>query len=238
MEVSLPLCRGGALGRARGRGNPLWRGRPIAKCSRALVPTALKVANNDHFGSKPPKPPPPFDPSRDLAVNGLLEWRAVARVLNGRLLVSNAARYLMRAGGKLDAAQATALLAETRAALLTIKPAYDRGIAWAQANVPTAPSRRVGALTLPDGARPISNGRLIAGFSRVACPNDPRNAALASARNRCLEFVATAGRSDGEQNSRYGTSRKAAPGPTSGFGQRSRRRPTIIGAALRPSLLR
>jgi hypothetical protein len=125
------------------------------KCSRALVPTALKVANNDHFGSKPPKPPPPFDPSRDLAVNGLLEWRAVARVLNGRLLVSNAARYLMRAGGKLDAAQATALLAETRAALLTIKPAYDRGIAWAQADMPTPPSGRVGALTLPDGARPI-----------------------------------------------------------------------------------
>jgi hypothetical protein len=61
----------------------------------------------------------------------------------------------MRAGGKLDAAQATALLAETRAALLTIKPAYDRGIAWAQADMPTAPSGRVGALTLPDGARPI-----------------------------------------------------------------------------------
>ena len=58
----------------------------------------------------------------------------------------------LQASGKVDAAQATALLADTRAALLTIKPAYDRVIAWAQANLPTAPSGRVGALTLPDGA--------------------------------------------------------------------------------------
>lgn len=58
----------------------------------------------------------------------------------------------LQASGKVDAAQATALLADTRAALLTIKPAYDRVIAWAQADLPTAPSGRVGALTLPDGA--------------------------------------------------------------------------------------
>ncbi len=58
----------------------------------------------------------------------------------------------LRTGGTLDAAQAAALLADTRAALLTIKPAYDRVIAWAQADLPTAPSGRVGALTLPDGA--------------------------------------------------------------------------------------
>jgi uncharacterized protein (DUF885 family) len=58
----------------------------------------------------------------------------------------------LQAGGKLDAAEAAALLADTRAALLTIKPAYDRVIAWAQADLPSAPSGRVGALTLPDGA--------------------------------------------------------------------------------------
>lgn len=58
----------------------------------------------------------------------------------------------LQGGGTLDAAQAAALLADTRAALLTIKPAYDRVIAWARADLPTAPSARVGALTLPDGA--------------------------------------------------------------------------------------
>ena len=58
----------------------------------------------------------------------------------------------LQTGGKVDATQATALLADARAALLTIKPAYDRVIAWAQADLLTAPSGRVGALTLPDGA--------------------------------------------------------------------------------------
>ena len=58
----------------------------------------------------------------------------------------------LQAGGKLDAAAAATLLADTRAALLTIKPAYDRVIAWAQADLARAPSGRVGALTLPDGA--------------------------------------------------------------------------------------
>lgn len=58
----------------------------------------------------------------------------------------------LQAGGRLDAATAVTLLADTRAALLTIKPAYDRVIAWAQADLARAPSGRVGALTLPDGA--------------------------------------------------------------------------------------
>ena len=58
----------------------------------------------------------------------------------------------LRAAGSVDPTQAAALLADTRAALLTIKPAYERVIAWAQADLPTAPSGRVGALTLPDGA--------------------------------------------------------------------------------------
>ncbi|MBW6522771.1 DUF885 domain-containing protein [Sphingomonas sp. RHCKR47] len=58
----------------------------------------------------------------------------------------------LKDGGKVTAAEATTLLADTRAALLTIKPAYDRVIGWAEADLPTAPSGRVGALTLPDGA--------------------------------------------------------------------------------------
>jgi uncharacterized protein (DUF885 family) len=58
----------------------------------------------------------------------------------------------LQAGGKVTAPEAAALLADTRAALLTIKPAYDRVIGWAQADLPTAPSGRVGALTLPNGA--------------------------------------------------------------------------------------
>ena len=58
----------------------------------------------------------------------------------------------LQAAGTVDATQAGALLADTRAALLTIKPAYDNVIAWAQADLPIAPSGRVGALTLPDGA--------------------------------------------------------------------------------------
>ena len=58
----------------------------------------------------------------------------------------------LQASGKVDTAEAAKLLADTKAALLTIKPAYDRVIAWAQADLSTAPSGRVGALTLPNGA--------------------------------------------------------------------------------------
>jgi uncharacterized protein (DUF885 family) len=58
----------------------------------------------------------------------------------------------IQASGKITAAEAQALLDDTRAALLTIKPAYERVIAWAQGDLPTAPSGRVGALSLPDGA--------------------------------------------------------------------------------------
>jgi len=58
----------------------------------------------------------------------------------------------LRTAGKVTAAEAEALLADTRAALLAIRPAYERVIAWAQADLPTAPGGRVGALTLPGGA--------------------------------------------------------------------------------------
>jgi uncharacterized protein (DUF885 family) len=58
----------------------------------------------------------------------------------------------LKSSGKITAAEADTLLAETRAALLTIKPAYARVIAWAQADLPSAPSGRVGAISLPNGA--------------------------------------------------------------------------------------
>ena len=54
--------------------------------------------------------------------------------------------------GKLPRTEADALLAEARAAILNLKPAYDRVIVWAKGNLPTAPSGKVGALTLPGGA--------------------------------------------------------------------------------------
>lgn len=57
----------------------------------------------------------------------------------------------LQAAGKVTAPQAEALLAEARAALLTIRPAYQRVIAWAQNDLATAPSGRVGAITLPNG---------------------------------------------------------------------------------------
>jgi uncharacterized protein (DUF885 family) len=58
----------------------------------------------------------------------------------------------LKSGGKVSAAEADALLAETRTALLSIKPAYERVIAWAKSDLPTAPSGRVGMISLPGGA--------------------------------------------------------------------------------------
>ena len=55
-------------------------------------------------------------------------------------------------GGKATQAQADALLADTRASLLAMKPGYQRVIAWANSELPTAPSGRVGAISLPGGA--------------------------------------------------------------------------------------
>ena len=57
----------------------------------------------------------------------------------------------LQSGGKVTAAEAQALLADARTALLSIRPAYQRVIAWAQGDLATAPSGRVGALTLPEG---------------------------------------------------------------------------------------
>lgn len=53
--------------------------------------------------------------------------------------------------GKLPQAEADALLEEAKAAILATQPAYARVIAWAEASLPTAPSGKVGALTLPGG---------------------------------------------------------------------------------------
>ena len=58
----------------------------------------------------------------------------------------------LQKAGKVSAAEAEALLADTRAALLSIKPAYERVIAWAESDLPAAPGGRVGAGSLPGGA--------------------------------------------------------------------------------------
>ncbi len=61
------------------------------------------------------------------------------------------------AAGTLRRAEADALLAEARAAILALKPAYGRVIDWAVASLPTAPSGRVGAGSLPGGAAYYAN---------------------------------------------------------------------------------
>ena len=53
---------------------------------------------------------------------------------------------------KVTQAEADALLADTKAALLEMKPGYDRVIAWANSELPKAPSGRTGAISLPGGA--------------------------------------------------------------------------------------
>ena len=58
----------------------------------------------------------------------------------------------LEASGKVTKAEGDALLADTRAALLGLKPAYGRVISWASAELPGAPSGRVGAISLPGGA--------------------------------------------------------------------------------------
>ena len=56
------------------------------------------------------------------------------------------------AKGTLPRADADALLGEARGAIAALKPGYDRVIAWARADLATAPSGRVGASSLPGGA--------------------------------------------------------------------------------------
>lgn len=58
----------------------------------------------------------------------------------------------LQTAAKITPAEAETLLADTRAALLTIRPAYERVVAWAREDLPSAPSGRVGAISLPGGA--------------------------------------------------------------------------------------
>ena len=57
----------------------------------------------------------------------------------------------LKAAGKVSDAEAEALLADARAGVLGIKPAYERVIGWAEGELPKAPSGRTGAVSLPDG---------------------------------------------------------------------------------------
>ena len=57
----------------------------------------------------------------------------------------------LKAGGKVTDAEADALLADAKAGVLGIKPAYERVIAWAEGELPKAPSGRTGAVSLPNG---------------------------------------------------------------------------------------
>jgi len=59
--------------------------------------------------------------------------------------------------GKLPQAEADALLAEARTAILDLKPAYERVIAWGKASLPMAPSGKVGAVSLPGGTAFYAN---------------------------------------------------------------------------------
>ncbi len=59
--------------------------------------------------------------------------------------------------GTLSRADADARLGEARTAILALKPAYGRVIAWAKADLPNAPSGRVGAISLPGGSDYYAN---------------------------------------------------------------------------------
>lgn len=59
--------------------------------------------------------------------------------------------------GTLPRAEADAMLAEARAAIQSLKPAYAAIIDWAVASLPTAPAGKVGAITLPGGAAYYAN---------------------------------------------------------------------------------
>jgi uncharacterized protein (DUF885 family) len=59
--------------------------------------------------------------------------------------------------GTLPRAEADVLLAEARTAIADLKPAYGRVIDWAKGALATAPSGKVGAITLPGGAAYYAN---------------------------------------------------------------------------------
>ena len=59
----------------------------------------------------------------------------------------------LKTTGKINAAEVTELTAEARASVLALKPAYERVIAWSDSELATAPSGRLGAISLPNGAQ-------------------------------------------------------------------------------------
>ncbi len=59
--------------------------------------------------------------------------------------------------GALKRADADALLTDARTAILALEPAYGQVIAWAKGALPTAPSGRVGAISLPGGTAYYAN---------------------------------------------------------------------------------
>jgi len=92
----------------------------------------------------------------------------IERVINGSKVITSGAPFdggkdsplwadakakvgKLVAGGKVTKAEGDALLADTRVSLLAMKPGYERVIAWATSELPTAPSGRVGAVSLPHG---------------------------------------------------------------------------------------
>ena len=58
----------------------------------------------------------------------------------------------LQSSGKVSGNEAKTLLENARTSILGVRPAYSRVIAWAQSELPTAPSGRVGAISLPGGA--------------------------------------------------------------------------------------
>jgi uncharacterized protein (DUF885 family) len=58
----------------------------------------------------------------------------------------------LKSAGKISASDAMTLLSDSRASLLAMKRGYERVIAWATSELPSAPSGRVGAISLPGGA--------------------------------------------------------------------------------------
>lgn len=83
----------------------------------------------------------PFGPGADAALWGDVKAKAGALVK----------------AGKLSQSEADALLRDAEAAILDLKPAYGRVIAWAKESLPTAPSGKVGAVTLPGGLAYYAN---------------------------------------------------------------------------------
>ena len=58
----------------------------------------------------------------------------------------------LEASGKVTKEEANSLLSDTRAALMGLRPAYGRVIAWGESELASAPNGRVGAISLPGGA--------------------------------------------------------------------------------------